>query len=550
MKLRDATGRIVILMCVALACCTAISRATETVQKSMRFESRFTSDSDYANPVQEVKLRVEFTSPSGKKRSVLGFWDGGRTWRVRFSPDETGQWSYRTSCSDDSNKGLDGKEGAFQCTPYQGTLGFFKHGELRLSGNRRYLEHVDGTPFFWLADTVWCGPLFADLDDWKVFLRDRVDKKFTAIQFVTTQWRMAKTDAEGQPTFWGKKEVRVNPKYFQRLDRYVDAINDAGLLAVPVLLWGIRGQENPGYYLPEDQKIALAEYMIARYGAHQVLWFLGGDGNYSGEKAETWKRVGRAVFNADQQRLATMHVCGKSWVGDEFRGEPWFSFISYQSGHGDDLKTFRWLNQGPPSTEWNRDPMLPVINTEPNYEAHNGYTHRRVHTDHSVRRAAYWSLLVSPTAGVTYGGQGIWGWHTKVQAPADHISTGLGSPWEIAKDLPGALSMKYLHEFFGAIEWWRLVPAPQLVVDQPGREDPSKFIAAAKSEDGDLAVVYVPEGAAVRVKTDILKQGGMARWYHPRTGGWLDAGMVERPEQTFKPADRNDWVLLLTISKP
>jgi hypothetical protein len=245
-----------------------------------------------------------------------------------------------------------------------------------------------------------------------------------------------------------------------------------------------------------------------------------------------------------------MHVRGKSWVGDEFRGEPWFSFISYQSGHGDDLKTFRWLNQGPPSTEWNRDPMLPVINTEPNYEAHNGYTHRRVHTDHSVRRAAYWSLLVSPTAGVTYGGQGIWGWHTKVQAPADHISTGLGSPWAIAKDLPGALSMKYLHEFFGSIEWWRLVPAPQLVVDQPGMKDPSKFIAAAKSENGDLAVVYVPEGAAVRIKTDTLKQGGMARWYHPRTGGWLDAGMVERPEHTFKPADRNDWVLLLADSKP
>jgi hypothetical protein len=401
-----------------------------------------------------------------------------------------------------------------------------------------------------LADTVWCGPLFADLDDWKVFLRDRVDKQFTAIQFVTTQWRMAETDAEGQPTFWGKEKVRVNPKFFQRLDRYVDAINDAGLLAVPVLLWGIRGQDNPGYYLPEDQKIVLAQYMIARYGAHQVLWFLGGDGDYSGEKSETWKRVGRAVFKANQQRLATMHVRGKSWVGDEFRGEPWFSFISYQSGHGDDLKTFRWLNQGPPSTEWNRDPMLPVINTEPNYEAHNGYTHRRVHTDHSVRRAAYWSLLVSPTAGVTYGGQGIWGWHTKVQAPADHISTGLGSPWDVAKDLPGAFSMKYLHQFFQAIEWWRLVPAPQLVVDQPGRDDPSKFIAAAKSENGDLAVVYLPEGGAVRIRTDMLKQGLVARWYHPRTGGWLDAGMIERPEQTFKPADRNDWVLLLTDSKP
>jgi len=356
---------------------------------------------------------------------------------------------------------------------------------------------------------------------------------------------MTKTDAEGNPTFLGEEKIAVNPPYFQRLDKYMDAINEAGLLAVPVLLWAIRGDDNPGYYLPEDQKILLAEYMIARYGAHQVIWFLGGDGNYSGENAETWKKVGRAVFNNDQHRLATMHVRGRSWVGKEFRNEPWFSFIGYQSGHGDDEKTFRWLNQGPPSTEWNNKPNLPVINIEPNYEAHNGYTHRKVHNDHSVRRAAYWSLLVSPTAGVTYGGQGIWGWHIKVQAPADHISTGLGSPWHIAKDLPGALSMKYLHQFFKLIEWWRLVPAPEILTEQPGKEDASKFIAAAKSNEGDLAVVYLPEGGSVTLKTDSLNKNATARWYHPRTGGWLDAGKLEKSPHTFKTVDRNDWVLLI-----
>lgn len=275
-----------------------------------------------------------------------------------------------------------------------------------------------------------------------------MDKEFTAIQFVLTQWRTALTDADGNATYWGRNTVRVNPKFFQRMDKYVDAVNDAGLLAVPVVLWAIRGDDNPGYVLPESEKTILAEYMIARYGAHQVLWFLGGDGNYSGDKAETWRRIGRTVFHEDQQRLATMHVRGKSWVGDEFRNEPWLHFISYQSGHGDDEKTFRWLNQGPPAKEWDKKPMRPVINTEPNYEAHNGYTYKRVHNDHSVRRAAYWSLLVSPPAGVSYGGQGIWGWHTKVQAPADHIRTGLGSPWDVAKDLPGSFSMKYLHSFF------------------------------------------------------------------------------------------------------
>jgi len=153
--------------------------------------------------------------------------------------------------------------------------------------------------------------------------------------------------------------------------------------------------------------------------------------------------------------------------------------------------------------------------------------------------------LVSPTAGVTYGGQGIWGWHTKVQAPAAHISTGLGSPWHVAKDLPGAFSMKYLHQFFKSIEWWRLIPAQEVLAEQPGKDNASKFVAASKSKQGDLLVIYLPEGGPVTVKTDSLKKGLTARWYHPRTGGWLDAGKVAKPRQKFETADKNDWILLI-----
>ncbi len=533
------------LMLSLLVCGFTSVAMAESVQRWGRFENSFISTIEYQNPVQQVKLKVEFTSPDEKKRTILGFWDGAKQWRVRFSPDQIGSWTYKTSCSDEQNSGLNNQTGKFECIAYKGNLELFKHGELRISDNHRYIVHNDGAPFFWLADTVWCGPALSDFDDWQVFCQDRVDKEFTAIQFVMTQWRMTKTDADGNPTYTGKEKIALNMNYFQRLDKYVDQINHAGLVAVPVLLWAINGEENPGWSLPEDQKIILAQYMIARYGAHQVIWFLGGDGNYSGSRADSWKRVGRAVFNKDQHRLATMHVGGTMWAEKEFSGEPWFSFLGYQSGHGDSQKTFAWLNQGPPSTEWNNQPTLPFINTEPNYEAHNGYSSKKVHNDHAVRRAAYWSLLVSPPAGVTYGGQGIWGWHTKVQAPADHISTGLGSPWNIAKDLPGAFSMKYLHQFFKSIDWWTLLPAPEMVLNQPGKEDPSKFIAAAKSKDGALAVIYLPEGGEVKLDTASLKKDAVARWYHPRTGGWLNADMILQTPQVFKTSDRNDWVLLI-----
>lgn len=509
------------------------------------FETQLTSVKQYDNPVQEIKVDVTFTAPDGTTRTFKGFWNGRDEWRVRFSPDQIGTWKYTTTCTDVSNTGLHNQSGSFECTAYSGDNPLYQRGELRLSDNKRYIEYNDGTPYFFMGDTVWCGPAFAKMDDWNVFLQDRVEKNFNAIQFVTAQWRMFDKDRDGNRTFTGHDAIEINPNYFQRLDAYVDEINNAGLFAVPVVLWAIRGDANPGFSLPVDQRIVLAEYIIARYGAHQVLWFLGGDGNYSGELAEDWHKIGRAVLSKDQHRLTTMHVRGESWVGDEFRNEPWFDFLTYQSGHGDSDKTFNFIHHGPPANDWEKEPTLPIINTEPNYEGHNGYKNRKVHNDHSVRRAAYWSLLVSPTAGVSYGGQGIWGWHNEVSVPVNHNNAGLGSPWYIAKDLPGSFSMMELVDFFDSIEWWRLEPAPDMVINQPGNDNASLYIAAAKTDTGDTAVIYIPEGMEVKINTKGLT-ATKAQWYHPRVGGWIDAGKVEQGEQTFKPEDRNDWVLLLS----
>jgi len=64
------------------------------------FEEVFRSSSYYSNPFLMVDLQVQFLSPKGKKHVVDGFWDGGRTWKVRFMPDEIGIWTYSTICSD------------------------------------------------------------------------------------------------------------------------------------------------------------------------------------------------------------------------------------------------------------------------------------------------------------------------------------------------------------------------------------------------------------------------------------------------------------------
>lgn len=47
----------------------------------------------------------------------------------------------------------------------------WKHGDLQVSANQRYLVHEDGTPFFWLGDTGWLLPERLDRDEAAFYLR-------------------------------------------------------------------------------------------------------------------------------------------------------------------------------------------------------------------------------------------------------------------------------------------------------------------------------------------------------------------------------------------
>ncbi len=521
------------------------------VAKWERFEKTLESASSYANPVQEASLTAVFTSPSGSSFRVYGFWDGGRTWRVRFAPGAEGKWTYKTTCSDAKNRGLHNQLGAFLCTAPSGKTRFTQHGPVRVSPDNRYLVHADQTPFFYLADTAWNGALLSTSSEWDQYTRERARQKFTAAQFVATQFRAApEGDINKQLAYTGTNPIVINPAFFQRLDEKVDALNKAGLLAAPVMLWAINGganpKVNPGVSLPDDQAVLLARYMVGRWGANDVLWILAGDGDYRGDKCARWKKIGRAVFGDIPHAPVTMHPGGMHWVWGEFKDEPWLDLLGYQSGHGDDDNTLRWLTEGPPTQDWMRLPHRPLINLEPPYENHLAYQSKQPITPEMVRRAIYWSLLNTPTAGVAYGGHGVWGWDDGQHPPTDHPYTGTPLPWQKALTMPAAEQMAHLADFFGSIEWWRLRPTPAFVTTQPGKEKPAQFIAAARTDQKDLMIVYVPEDRTVEIKLDALPPAPNITWISPRTGEKSPAvAVVTSTTCQFPTPAEGDWLLLM-----
>ncbi len=252
-----------------------------------------------------------------------------------------------------------------------------------------------------------------------------------------------------------------------------------------------------------------------------------------------------------------MHPKGRHWLLKEYAHESWYDLVTYQSGHGDSDDALSWLVQGPPSTDWGLEPVLPFLNVEPNYEAHLAYQSRKPITDFMVRRAAYWSLLVSPTAGVTYGANGIWSWQEEAGIPLDHPRCGIARPWHEAINFPGSTSMKHLRSLFSSIDWWRLCPAQEILAFQPGEESVQCTITAGFTEERDLGVIYIPEDRSVEIKMNSFSSEMLGEWFNPRDGSRtptrLPARQVGKVENKgthkFETPAEGDWVLLLKAAK-
>ena len=509
------------------------------------FETSFNSSKTYENPLYDIKeFNVTFTSKSGRTTTCAGFWDGGTSWRVRFCPDELGAWSFISFCSDEKNSGLHGISGTFECLPNNSELDIYEHGTITRPKGAYHLTFADGTPFFWVACTAWNGALRSNEEEWDYYLQHRVDHHYSVIQFVTTPWRGCETDRQGQVAFTGSGRIELNINFYKRLDHKIKRINDYGLVAAPVLLWAlpsVTGRHlSPGYYLPQDEAILLAKYMVARFGGYHVVWILGGDGRYVKEYEQRWKNIGRGVFGGEHPGLVSQHPHGRSWIGQEYADEVWLDIVGYQSSHSNKQGTVDWINKGPMANQWDKLPARPIINLEPNYEEI-----RFQITAQDVRNASYWSLMATPIAGITYGANGIWPWLYEGERILNHRDTGGVTSWRKSLDFPGSIQIGYLGEFFRQLPWWRYRPAPDMLVEQPGDEQYNHFISVMKTDRDDSILAYVPVKSMVKLYNP-REYRYDGQWFDPVNNKYLNAEILQEGGllKIMSPVD-SDLVLLL-----
>jgi hypothetical protein len=94
---------------------------------------------------------------------VYGFWDGDRTFKVRFVATTPGDWKWKSASNHTDDAGLNGGGGTFKAVAWDESEiaeNPNRRGFVRASENGHALRYADGTPFFlvgdtWLAGSTW-----------------------------------------------------------------------------------------------------------------------------------------------------------------------------------------------------------------------------------------------------------------------------------------------------------------------------------------------------------------------------------------------------------
>jgi len=465
--------RVTCCVLVALLTCATWAAEVRTIEANRSVEWSFTSAKAHADPFNTVELNAVFTTPDGKDLRVPAFWAGGQTWKFRYASHVVGKHAFRTVCSEASSD-LHGVDGAVDVTPYTGGNPLYKHGPIRVSSSKRYFEHADGMPFFWLGDTWWMG-LCHRLhwpEEFKTLTADRKKKGFNVIQIVAGLYPdMHPFDPRGanEAGFpWEKDYARIRPEYFDAVDRRLMHLVDEGFAPCIVGAWG--------YYIPwmgVEKAKQHWRYLIARYGALPVVWCAAGEANLNWYLAKQypvddrkqvtqWTEVMRYIRATDPfRRPLTIHPTGLGRLSARHAtdDESLLDFDLLQTPHGqrDAVEpTVRTVRESSAD-----QPVMPVINGEAAYEMLND----SLPTEWT--RRMFWLCMMNGAAGHTYGANGIWQVNRKGQphGPSPHHapgSNGYGAiAWDDAMNLPGSTQVAQGAELFQRFAWHEFEPHPE-----------------------------------------------------------------------------------------
>ena len=319
------------------------------------------------NPFIDVMLGAQFTH---RHRSVEidGFYDGAGIYKIRFMPDQPGEWFFITR----SNvEGLDGLTGRFTCVASAPG----NHGPVRVT-NQYHFTYEDGAPYVPVGTTcyVWNHQGDALEERTLATLRTAPFNKMRMCVF-PKHYDYSHNEPpfhpfEGtQPGNWDF--TRFNPAYFQHLEQ---RIGDLLVLGIEADLILFHPYDRWGYSTMDDATDErYLRYVVARLAAYRNVWwsFANEYDLMRGKTMQRWDRFFQLVQECDPyQHLRSIHNCYEFYD----HAKPWVTHCSIQ--HSDLSRV----------SEWRRLYRKPVVVDECCYEGNINHGWGNIPAEEMVHR--------------------------------------------------------------------------------------------------------------------------------------------------------------------
>jgi hypothetical protein len=430
---------------------------------------------------------------------------------------------------------------------------------LKVSENKRFLVDENGKPFFWLGDTGWL--LFSKLNREEVdqYLTDRAQKGFNVIQVMVLH-SLDAVNVYGDSALFNQNVATpmvtkgsdfgdsTEYDFWDNVDYVVDKAAGKGIYIGMVPVWG--GNVLAGN-ITKEEAVKYAGWLANRYkNKPNIIWLVGGDVSGS-DSLDIWNAIGSTINKIDANHLITFHPFGRTTSSLWFQNAKWLDFNMFQSGHRrydqDDTKwgfgqdNYKYVNH-----DYALKPVKPTIDGEPSYEGIPQGLHDTTQPywrANDVHRYAYWSVFAG-AFGFTYGANSV----MQFYKPTDkRPSFGPREYWTEGIHLPGSGQMHHLKKLMLSHPYLERVPDPSLIAGENG----SKYDYLAATRGNNYAFIYTYTGRNIHVQMGKISGDKIkASWYKPKDGTTIKIGDFENKgthefDPPGKPADGNDWVLVL-----
>jgi len=300
-------------------------------------ELKILNNRPYEDPYRDVGLVVQLENPEGEILRHYGFFDGKGIWKIRFSPDQKGKWTYQAYFSDSSKE----IKGEFNCVASQLPGRVLKNENnpfwLGKGGSSKTLFrsfHV-GDRFFaynWDDPNEGSdGNLRSKFLDW---LQENSYNMLSIASLYTNRNETGRGAGWDTPELWP-----LNFEEFHKMEVILDELKQRDFTVFPFA--GFFGSSGSWPVDPKDQELYI-KYILGRIGHYpNIILSIAGPEPFWIEDQKYYKgkmrlndilQLGGLIDSLDvHSHLLTVHNEKRATqYGDPFIHEPWYGLSTLQ----------------------------------------------------------------------------------------------------------------------------------------------------------------------------------------------------------------------------